>query len=98
MMRYSIKPRDQVFLKRYWLLSFAKNICKNIGKNLSAKFSQKLLDHANHTATDGLKTASKKVFQGTTDVNGDLTDNKITRVSRSSPQNSSGTIESKTNE
>ena len=41
-------------------MSFAKNMVKNIGKNksenLSAKYSQKLLDHAKQSATDVLKT------------------------------------------
>ena len=49
-MRYSVQPRDQIFLKSYGFLSFAKNMGKNIGKNrsknLSSKYSQKLLDHA----------------------------------------------------
>ena len=33
MMRYSVKPRDQIFVKGYGFLSFAKNIGKSIGKN-----------------------------------------------------------------
>ena len=37
-----------------------KNICKNISKNLSGKYTQKRLDHAKQSATDMLKTASKK--------------------------------------
>ena len=27
--RYSVKPKDQVFAKRYGFLSFAKNMSKN---------------------------------------------------------------------
>ena len=50
MMRYSVKPRDQIFVKGYGFLSFAKNIGKSIGKNknknFSGKYSQELLDHA----------------------------------------------------
>ena len=50
MMRYSVKPRDQIFVKAYGFLSFAKNIGKSIGKNknknFSSKYSQELLDHA----------------------------------------------------
>ena len=42
MMRYSIQPKDQIFVKGYGFLCFAKNM----GKNLSGKYSQKLLDHA----------------------------------------------------
>ena len=39
-MRYSIEPRDIIYVKGYGFLSFAKNI----GKNLSNKYGQKLLD------------------------------------------------------
>ena len=64
MMRYSIKPRDQILVKGYGFSSFAKNTSKNIGKNLSkilsGKYCQKLLDHAKKSATDALKTTSKK--------------------------------------
>ena len=35
---------------------------KNISKNLSNKYSQKLLDTANKSATDAIKTASKRVI------------------------------------
>ena len=37
MTRYSVQPRDQIFVKGYGFLSFAKNIDKNISKNLSSK-------------------------------------------------------------
>ena len=51
MTRYSVQPRDQVFVKGYGFLSFAKNMGRNIGenisKNISSKYSQKLVDHAN---------------------------------------------------
>ena len=50
MMRYSLQPRDQIFVKGYGFLSFAKNMGKNIGKNLSrnlsSRYSQKHLHHA----------------------------------------------------
>ena len=39
-MRYSIKTRDTIYIKRYGFLSFAKYI----SKNLSNKSSQKRLD------------------------------------------------------
>ena len=41
MMRYSVQPRDKVFVKRYVFLSFAKNMGKNIGKNISRNLSSK---------------------------------------------------------
>ena len=34
-----------------------------MSKNLSSKYSQKLLDHAKQSATDALKTASKRAIQ-----------------------------------
>ena len=33
MKRYSIEPRDQIFVKVYGYFFFAKNISKNFGKN-----------------------------------------------------------------
>ena len=59
-MRYSVQPRDRMFVKGYGFLSFAKNIGKNISKNLSGKYSQKLLDHAKQSAADAIKTTSKE--------------------------------------
>ena len=80
MTRYSVKPRDRIFVKGYRFLSFAKNMGKNIGKNinknLSSKYSWKLLDHANLSATDALKTASKRTIQNTEEETGDLIGNK----------------------
>ena len=36
---------------------------KNIGKNVSSKYSQKLVVSAKKSATDTIKTASKKQFK-----------------------------------
>ena len=95
-MRYTVQPRDRIFVKEYGLLFFAKNIGKNISKVLSGKYGQKLLDHTKTSATDALKTTSKKVIQKTPDAVRDLIGNKIayrvTKISRSSPQNNSETI------
>ena len=41
-MRYSIEPRDRIYVKGYGFLSFAKNM----SKSLSNKYGQKLLDSA----------------------------------------------------
>ena len=50
MTKYSVQPRDRIFVKGSGFLSFAKNmgkiILKNLSKNLSVKYSQKFLDHA----------------------------------------------------
>ena len=55
-MRYSIEPRDRRYVKGYGFLSFAKNI----GKNKSNKYSQKLVDSAKKSATDAVRTTSKR--------------------------------------
>ena len=41
MTRYSIEPKDWIFVKGYGFLSVAKNMNKNIGKNISKKLSSK---------------------------------------------------------
>ena len=35
--RYLIKPRDQIFVKNYEFLYFAKNVAKNIDKTVTSK-------------------------------------------------------------
>ena len=35
MTRYSVQHRDQIFVKGYGFLPFAKNMDKSIGKNIS---------------------------------------------------------------
>ena len=40
MIRYSVQPRDRIFVKRYVFLSFAKNMGKNIGKKYKQKIKQ----------------------------------------------------------
>ena len=94
---YSVQPRDQIFVKVYEFLSFAKNvgrnISKNIIKNLSSKHSQKLIDYAKQSAIYAFKTATKRAIQKTAEATGDLIGNKIadkiTRVSKTSPKNNS---------
>ena len=72
-MRYSIEPRDRIYVKGYGFLSFAKNM----GKGLSNKYGQKPLDSAKKSKTDAIKTASKRIIQKTAEVTGDLIRNKI---------------------
>ena len=56
---YSVQPRDQIFVKGYRFLSFAKNMGKNIGKNvnrgLNSKYSQKRLIMPNNLQQMQLK-------------------------------------------
>ena len=72
-MRYSIEPRDRIYVKGYGFLSFAKNM----GKSLSSKYSQKRLDSAKKSTTDAIKTASKRAIQKTAEATDDLIGNKI---------------------
>ena len=81
-MRYSIEPRDIIYVEGYGFLSFAKNM----SKSLSNKYGQKLLHNAKNFTTDAIKTASKRAIQKTAEVTGDLIGNKnadkITSVSK----------------
>ena len=63
----------EIYVKGYGVLSFAKNM----GKILSNKYGQKLLDSAKKSATDAIKTASKRAIQKTAEATGDLIVNKI---------------------
>ena len=72
-MRYSIEPRDRIYVKGYGFLSFAKNM----GKGLSNKYSQKIIDAAKKSTIDAIKTASKRAIQKTAEATADLIGNKI---------------------
>ena len=85
-------------------MSFVKNTGKNFGKNrsknVSNKYSQKGLDQTKQSATDALKTTSKRAIQDTAEATCDLIENKIadkiTRVSKTSPKNNLKTNEEET--
>ena len=68
-MCYSIEPRDEIYVKGYECLSFAKN--------MSNKYCQKLLDSAKKSTKDATKTASKRAIQKTAEATGDFSGNKI---------------------
>ena len=68
-MRYSIEPRDRVYVKGYGFMSFARS--------MSNKYGKKLVDTAKKSATDAIKTASKRAIQKTAEATGDLVGNKI---------------------
>ena len=40
MTRYSIEPKERIFVKGYGFLGFAKSMGKNIGKNISKYLSK----------------------------------------------------------
>ena len=52
-MRYSIEPRDRVYVKGYGFMSFAESMSNKYGKKLKK------------SATDAIKTASKRAIQKT---------------------------------
>ena len=61
-----------------------KNIVKNISKNLSGNYRQKLFDHTKQSATDALKTISKRAIQKTAKATAYLIGNKIAhRITKS---------------
>ena len=72
-MRYSIEPRERIYVKGYGFLSFAKNM----GKSLSNKYGQKFFDSSKKSTTDAIETASKRAIQKTPEATGDLIGNKI---------------------
>ena len=72
-MRYSVEPRDRIYVKGYGFLPFAKNM----GKSLSNKYGQKRLDSAKKCTTDAIKTASKRAIQKAAETTGDLIGNKV---------------------
>ena len=89
-MRYSIEPRDRIYVKGYGFLSFAKIK----GKSLSNKYGQKLLNCAKKSATDPIKTASKRIIQKIEEATGDLIGNKIAVASVSKkPNNNNNDVE-----
>ena len=73
-MRYSIEPRNIIYVKGYRCLFFAKNM----GKSLSSKYSKKLLVSAKKSTADAIKTAWKRAIQKNAKAAGDLIGNKIT--------------------
>ena len=68
-MRYSIEPRDRVYMKGYGFMSFARG--------LSNKYGKKLVGTAKKSTTDAIITASKRAIQKTAEATGDLVGNKI---------------------
>ena len=68
-MQYSLEPRDRIYVKGYGVLSFARSV--------SNKYGQKIIDTTKKSATDAIKTASKRAIQKTVEATGDLIGNKI---------------------
>ena len=77
-MRYSIEPKDRIYVKESGFLYLAKN--------MSNKNSQKLLDTAKKSTADAIKTSSKRAIQKVAEATSDLIRNriadKITNISK----------------
>ena len=58
-----------MYVKGYGFMSFANS--------MSNKYGQKLVDTAKKSATDAIKTVSKRAIQKTAEATGDLIGNKI---------------------
>ena len=73
-----------------------RTIGKNISKSINSKYSQKFFDPGTQSATDALKTSSKRGIQKTAAATGDFFINKIaneiTEVSKYSQPNNSETV------
>ena len=79
-MRYSIEPRKRRHVKEYGFLSFAGNIgthATKVAKNMSNKYGQKPAHTAKKSATNVIKTTSKRAIQKTAEATGDLVSSKI---------------------
>ena len=100
-MRYSIEPRERRYVKGHCFLSVAKNIgthAAKVAKNMSNKYSPKIVDTAKKSATDTVKTASKRAIQKTAEATGDLIDNKIADKITAKPSKKSKNEEIQSNE
>ena len=68
-MRYSIEPRDRIYVKGYGFWSFAKSS--------SNKFGKKFFGNTKKSTIDAIKTASKRAIQKPVEATGDIIGNKI---------------------
>ena len=62
-MNYSIELRDRVYVKGCGFMSFARSVRNKYGK--------KLVHTAEASATDAIKTASKRAIQKNAEATGD---------------------------
>ena len=67
-MRHTIKTRDQIHVKKCRFFFFGKNM----GESVSSKYGENLIGSFKKSATDALKTASKRVVQRSARAIGDL--------------------------
>ena len=72
-MRYSIEPKNRIYVKGYGFLSFAKKM----GTNWSNRYDQKLRDSPKKSTTDAIKSASKRAIKKKPEATGYLIGKKI---------------------
>ena len=90
-MRYSLEPGDRIYVKGYGFTSFARSLSNTYGK--------KLVDTAKKSATDVIKTASKRGIQKTVEATGDLIGNKIAdKITSASKKKSNNNINNNNND
>ena len=65
MTHYSVQVTDQISVKGYEFLYFARNRGTNISKHITSKYSQDILAHTKQSATDALKAGAKGTIQKT---------------------------------
>ena len=66
MTRYSVQPKDRIFVKGYGFLSFAKNMGRNLGKNINKNFINAVTNFLimlNNQVQILLKLLQKEQFQ-----------------------------------
>ena len=61
MIRYSVQPRDRIFVNAMDFCLLLEIWEKRLGKNIISEYSQNLLNLAKEPATDALKTTSKRL-------------------------------------
>ena len=78
------------------LLKLWVKILEQKNENVSGKYSKERLHHAEQSATDAFKTASKRTIQKMAEAAGDFIGKKIadriTKVSKNSQKNNSETV------
>ena len=84
-MRYSLEPRDRIYLKRYGFMTFARS--------MSNKYGKKLLDTAKKSAADAVKTAMQKTAEATGNLIGNKIADKIASVSKEKSNNDNNNVE-----
>ena len=62
-MRYSVRSGDRVYVKGYRFMSFTRT--------MSNKYGKKLVNTAKKSATNAIKTSSKRAIQKTAEATGE---------------------------